>query len=284
MTIAEAIGKLMQTLIPIYGEGESKSLTTIVAEDVFGTSNLEHKRVLSEADKNYFLEIQKQLLGGRPLQYVLGKADFYGYVFHVNENVLIPRQDTEELVYLILETLPKDKELTGLDIGTGSGCIPITLKKKNHNWQLHALDVSKEALVVAEKNAQDLSAEVHFQHLDILDTDLRIGLPKFDFIVSNPPYIPQKEKTLVPGFVKNYEPDLALFVEDTDPLIFYRNIAEFAKDHLNPGGYLFYETNEFNAKQVVNLLIEFGFSEVELIKDMSGKDRMVVGIADNNSR
>jgi len=246
MTIADAIGKLMQTLIPIYGEGEAKSLTTIVAEDVFGTSNLEHKRELSEADENYFLDIHKQLLSRRPLQYVLGRADFYGYVFHVNENVLIPRQDTEELVYLILETLSKDKKLSGLDIGTGSGCIPITLKKKSPQWQLQGLDVSKEALIVAKKNAQDLDTEVNFQHLDILDPNTRKGLPKFDFIVSNPPYIPQKEKVLVPDFVKNFEPDLALFVEDVDPLVFYRNIAEFAKDHLNPGGYLFYETNEFN--------------------------------------
>ncbi len=275
MTIADALARLTETLTPIYGSGETRSLVRIVAEDVFGTSNLQHNKVLSETDEAYFTEIQMQLLSGKPLQYVLGKADFYGYVFHVNEHVLIPRLDTEELVHLILETLPKNKGLSGLDIGTGSGCIPIVLKKKRPNWDVHALDVSHQALIVAEKNAQDLSTTISFHHLDILDKKIWADLPTFDFIVSNPPYIPEKEKDLVPRFVKEFEPGLALFVKDEDPLKFYRTIAHFAQKHLSPGGQLFYETNEFNADKVVELLEEKGFKKVALIKDMSGKDRMV---------
>lgn len=275
MTVAEAIRTLTETLLPIYGEGETRSLIRIVAEDVFGTSNLQHNRLLSDTDQAYFFEIQDQLLRGRPLQYVLGKADFYGYVFHVNENVLIPRQDTEELVHLILETFPGAGTLKGLDIGTGSGCIPIVLKKKRPHWDIHALDISPEALIVAKKNARDLAVEIDFQLLDILDLDAQATLPRFDFIVSNPPYIPVKEKNIVPEFVKNFEPDLALFVTDKDPLVFYRSIAEFAERHLNTGGQLFFETNEFNASDVVKLLKNRKYSQIELLKDMSGKDRMV---------
>lgn len=275
MTVANAIARLTETLTPIYGSGETRSLVRIVAEDVFGTSSLQHNRELSEADEAYFLKIQKQLLSGKPLQYVLGKADFYGYVFHVNEHVLIPRLDTEELVHLILETLPKEPETKGLDIGAGSGCIPIVLKKKRPHWEIDALDVSPEALIVANKNAQDLGAAITFQQIDILDKKARAILPKFDFIVSNPPYIPERERDLVPVFVKNFEPTLALFVEDNDPLIFYRSIAEFALTHLKPEGHLFFETNEFNAGKVTNMLKEMEFSSIELIRDMSGKDRMI---------
>ncbi|KAA3635673.1 MAG: peptide chain release factor N(5)-glutamine methyltransferase [Bacteroidetes bacterium] len=275
MTIADALARLTETLTPIYGSGETRSLVRIVAEDVFGTSNLQHSKVLSDTDEAYFSEIHMQLLSGKPLQYVLGKADFYGYVFHVNEHVLIPRLDTEELVHLILESLPKNEGLSGLDIGTGSGCIPIVLKKKRPNWDVQALDVSREALIVAQKNAQDLSAELTFHQLDILNKKEWPNLPVFDFIVSNPPYIPEKEKDLVPRFVKEFEPGLALFVEDEDPLKFYRTIADFAQTHLSPGGQLFYETNEFNADKVVEMLNEKGFTNVESIKDMSGKDRMV---------
>lgn len=282
MTIADALTRLTETLTPIYGSGETKSLVRIVAEDVFGTSNLQHNKELSDADEAYFSAIQLQLLSGRPLQYVLGKADFYGFVFHVNEHVLIPRLDTEELVHLILDTLPKNENLSGLDIGTGSGCIPIVLKKKRPDWDIHALDVSKQALIVAEKNAQDLSAELTFHQQDILDKNKWTDLPVFDFIVSNPPYIPEKEKDLVPRFVKEFEPSLALFVEDEDPLIFYRTIAEFAQTHLSKGGFLFYETNEFNAGKVVAMLKQMDYKSVELLKDMSGKNRMIMAKMESN--
>lgn len=275
MTVADAIARLTETLIPIYGSGETRSLVRIVAEDVFGTSNLKHNQELSDVDEAYFKEIQKQLLSGRPLQYVLGKADFYGYSFHVNEHVLIPRLDTEELVHLVLETLPVEKKLQGLDIGTGSGCIPIVLKKQRNSWDIQAIDVSPEALKVAAKNAQDLEAEIDFRQMDILDKKERSVLPVFDFIISNPPYIPERERNLVPGFVKDFEPSLALFVEDHDPLLFYRSIAEFALDHLIANGILFFETNEFNAEKVITMLEQKGFEKVELVKDMSGKDRMI---------
>lgn len=281
MNIAVAIDTLLKTLSPIYGEGEAKSIVKIIGEDVFNTIDLGNNRLLNPSELKDFQYIHQQLSEGQPLQYVLGMADFYGYKFHVNQSVLIPRQETEELVYLILEKYKKAaNKITALDIGTGSGCIPIVLKKELPNLEMHALDISLKALATAQKNAKEIQVEVLFHHLDILDIDNHKTLPFFDFIVSNPPYIPHKEAHLVPDFVKNYEPKIALFVENEDPLLFYRTITIFAKKQLKKGGKLFFETNEFNAKDVVKLLENNGFSEVELVKDMSGKERIVLGMLD----
>jgi len=219
-----------------------------------------------------------KLLEGTPVQYLVGKANFYGLFFKVSPAVLIPRSETEELVYLVLEKI-KTKELQkGIDIGTGSGCIPITLKYKRPKWDIHAADISSEALSIAQQNAIDHKTAIDFHCFDILDKTTWPEFASFDFIVSNPPYIPPSEKALMPDSVLEHEPALALFAPEEDPFIFYRMIIKFAGKYLKSGGYLFFEGNEFNAIKVVDMMKGSGFVNVLLEKDMQGKDRMVLGL------
>ncbi|MFT4667364.1 MAG: release factor glutamine methyltransferase [Gammaproteobacteria bacterium] len=190
---------------------------------------------------------------------------------------MIPRSETEELVYLVLETIPTKELQKGIDIGTGSGCIPVTLKHKRSEWEIHGADVSPEALMVAQQSATENKTYIDFHCFDVLDKSSWPAFSSFDFIVSNPPYIPPSEKVLMPDSVLEHEPGLALFVSEDDPLVFYRTIMEFAEKFLKPGGYLFFEGNEFNAIQVVEMMKDNIFVDVLLERDMQGKDRMVVG-------
>jgi release factor glutamine methyltransferase len=304
MTIREAKSDFIKTLTPPYGEGEARAMSRYVFEDYFGSKN----------DADTFLDfliedfekIKQRLLDGEPVQYVVGFAWFYGLKFKVNSNVLIPRPETEELVEWILETIsqmPKPqtynpKPISILDIGTGSGCIPITLKVKNPELQISAVDISEGALITASRNAYRMNADVEFKRIDILNENDWTQLPDYQIIVSNPPYIPTREKALMENNVLDHEPHLALFVDDDNALIFYEKIADFALKHLyhfgsrisdfgiespksqipNPKyteGALFFECNEYNAQEVVAMLKEKGFNDVELRKDMSGKDRMI---------
>lgn len=238
-----------------------------------------------EITESYFKKWQtiiSELKTEKPIQYITGEAWFYGLRFEVNENTLIPRPETEELVEWIVESqkskvenlnIQKSNNLTILDIGTGSGCIPITLKKEIPNAQVSAIDISEKALEIARKNASDNQVEVNFIHRNILETESLDE--KYDVIVSNPPYVRNLEKQEIKRNVLDYEPHLALFVADSDALLFYRKIAQLALKSLSPNGKLFFEINQYLGKETVELLEQLGFKNIELRKDFVGNDRMI---------
>jgi len=278
LNIKETYQYFTQKLQTIQSPGEANAIARIVFEDAFKLYDFESERDFSLENQKRLEEILNRLLKNEPVQYIFGEADFYGYKFKVDEHVLIPRQDTEELVFYVKNTIRsfiKKNAITLLDIGTGSGCIPITLKKLFPEMEVHALDVSEGALEIAKKNAETLETDIVFYHKSILETAEWESLPNFDIIVSNPPYIPHREAHLMPENVKQYEPHLALFIDDENPLVFYEMIADFAKQKLNKDGYLFFETNEFNAKEVLSMLRNKTFSNVVLEQDMEGKDRLI---------
>jgi len=262
-------------LTPEFGKGEATQLARIVFEDAFSISNFLRKQELSPIQISQLKEIQRRILAHEPIQYILGMTYFYDLKFKVNPAVLIPRSETEELVAWILEDHSTHQNLRILDVGTGSGCIPITLKSKSPNYQVAAVDVSTKAIKVAQENAKMNKVEVDFQELNILNKINWKILPSYEIIVSNPPYIPEREKSLMRENVLNHEPALALFVTDEDPLIFYRTIIEFGKSQLTNGGWLYFETNEYNANEVEALLFKAGYFDIEKRQDIQGKDRMV---------
>ncbi len=278
MNIKDTYQNFTKKLQTIQSEGEANAIARIVFEDAFKLYDFTSEQEFSSGNQSRLEEIITRLLQNEPVQYILGEADFYGYKFKVNEHVLIPRQDTEELVFYVKNTVRsfvKKDGITLLDIGTGSGCIPITLKKLFPKNNVHALEVSEDALIIAKTNAASLETDIVFYHKNILEKKDWENLPNFDIIVSNPPYIPYREAHLMPENVKQFEPHLALFIEDDNPLLFYEIIADFAKEKLNKDGYLFFETNEFNAKDVVKMLRNKTFTSVVLEQDMEGKDRMI---------
>lgn len=240
---------------------------------------------VSETDLEKWNTIISELKTEKPIQYITGEAWFYGYRFEVNENTLIPRPETEELVAWIIEsqksktenlTIQQSNHLSILDIGTGSGCIPISLKKEIPNARVSAIDVSEKALEMASQNAVANEVEVHFILQNILEIDdLKQFSTPFDIIVSNPPYVRNLEKQEIKKNVLDYEPHLALFVEDTDALLFYRKIAQLALTSLAPNGKLFFEINQYLGQETLQLLENLGFSNIELRKDFVGNDRMI---------
>ena len=230
---------------------------------------------LSDAAIEKWNTILADLQQEKPIQYITGEAWFYGLKFEVNENTLIPRPETEELVEWILNSLitQHPTPFTILDIGTGSGCIPISLKANLPQANVSAIDVSEKALEVAKRNAVSNKVEVNFIQSNILEVeDLN---RHFDMIVSNPPYVRNLEKEEIKKNVLDYEPHLALFVEDTDALLFYRKIAQLALKNLAQNGLLFFEINQYLGKETVELLQNLGFKNIELKKDMYGNDRMI---------
>lgn len=275
MTIEEAHQNLVASLTPEFGKGEATQIARIVFEDVYSITNFLRKDELSDDQITQLADIQSRLLTHEPVQYVVGMTYFYDLKFKVNPAVLIPRPETEELVAWILEDHSNQQNLRVLDIGTGSGCIPITLKAKASNFEVVAVDISSEALAVAKENALLNQVEVDFQKVDILNKDNWKQLPSYEIIISNPPYIPIQEKQLMSTNVLDHEPEIALFVTNEDPLIFYRTIIDFAKDHLVNGGWLYFESNEHNATEVEALFFKAGFFDIEKQKDLQGKDRMV---------
>jgi len=208
-----------------------------------------------------------------PIQYILGETEFYGLPFNVNESVLIPRPETEELVDWIQSENDRNANLEMLDIGTGSGCIAISLKHEFKHATVEAFDISEKALETAKTNAELNKLEVTFSKVDILSHPE--FETKWDVIVSNPPYVTELEKADMQPNVLNNEPHLALFVPDNDPLLFYRHIALFARKHLKPQGKLYFEINREFGQATMNLLTELGYTEVKLRKDISVNDRMV---------
>ena len=231
--------------------------------------------ILSGDIASRILEVLDELKKGNPVQYVIGEADFLDMVFEVNAEVLIPRPETEELVHWIISN-NKNNSPKVLDIGTGSGCIAISLAKYLSDAQVTALDVSENAIKVAKRNALINHVNVDFIKGDILEIYEIAGAP-FDIIVSNPPYVREQEKQLMNRNVTDFEPHLALFVSDNDPLLFYRTIAQKSRNWLNPNGQLYFEINEAFGNEIKDLLISNGYSDVEIRKDINGKDRMAFG-------
>ncbi|WP_377712814.1 peptide chain release factor N(5)-glutamine methyltransferase [Pseudofulvibacter geojedonensis] len=237
--------------------------------------------IISEEDVQFFEKAIAELKTEKPIQYILGETSFYGLTFKVTPKTLIPRPETEELVdWIINDQLTiNNNQLTILDIGTGTGCIPISLAKNLPDTNVFAVDVSKEALLIAQENAVNNEVKVEFVEQNILEHNLidesHLLSQKFDVIVSNPPYVRELEKHEIKKNVLAYEPHLALFVEDTDALLFYREIANYALTHLTKNGSLYFEINQYLGKETVELLQGIGFSQVELRKDLSGNDRMI---------
>jgi release factor glutamine methyltransferase len=230
---------------------------------------------ISESEILTFIRIVKRLKKYEPIQYILGATEFYGMRLKVNKNVLIPRPETEELVDWIKLSHSQNHELKILDIGTGSGCIPIALKKHLPKSKVSGIDVSESALELAKENASANQVEVDFSNIDIRNKEEWKPLGKFDIIVSNPPYVLDKEKSEMRKNVLDYEPELALFVEDDDPLIFYRYILDFTQSHLETDGEIYFELNENFGDDLKELCQQKGFGNCELKKDLSGKIRML---------
>ena len=264
----------LEKLAPVYGEKEANSMFYWSIESVLGFSKsdciIQQDALVSKTQKLKLLEIVSRLAEEEPLQYILGTAEFMSLEFKVNKHTLIPRPETEELVHWVLQEDFK----SALDIGTGSGCIAISLAKQSK--AISALDFSKEALEVAKDNAKNNEVVIDFIHADILQKPALQQV--FDVIVSNPPYVLESDKKLMHTNVLKHEPHTALFVEDEEALVFYHSIADFAQNYLNINGKLFFEIHENKGEEVLQMLQEKGFSKLELRKDMQGKDRMVKAV------
>jgi len=282
MTLNEARTVLTKELKNVYETDELRNIIELVVEHITNMSRAEQVKnkipYLTCTQLEDLDAITERLKKNEPVQYVLGEAWFAGMKFKVNKNVLIPRPETEELVDWIVKESQKSKVKSQniIDIGTGSGCIPITLKHQLPEANVSAIDVCSEALFTATENAIKLNTEVDFTLLDFLDEEKWNELHQYDIIVSNPPYVKQSEINTIHERVKEFEPHLALFVPDNDPILFYKKLSDFSMKHLNAGGKLFVEINEALGEAVSNLFRSAGFLNVDLKKDMQGKDRMVM--------
>ena len=279
---------MLTALSSIYDEQEIESFFYLLLESYQGKKRIDLAlNPDMEMDALQLIQWESalsELLNQKPIQYIIGATEFYGLPFMVNENTLIPRPETEELVdWIVAESRNSATgSLKILDIGTGSGCIAISLAKNLPNAEVFALDVSEKALAVAKKNADTNKVKVNFIQADILKINDLVEIPtsnfqlstNFDIIVSNPPYVRHLEKAEIKPNVLEYEPHLALFVEDSDALIFYRKIAKLAKENLAEKGKLFFEINQYLGKETLELLEKFGFNSTELKKDIYGNDRM----------
>ncbi|MCF1192625.1 peptide chain release factor N(5)-glutamine methyltransferase [Mangrovimonas sp. AS39] len=287
MILKEIQQKFHQELDAIFGSEEVESFFFLVLDHYLNKRRIDlalnPELEVSIEENQKFEDVLERLKLEEPIQYILGETEFYGLTFQVNKHTLIPRPETEELVNWIQEDLKNRKDpLKILDIGTGSGCIPVSLAKNFTNAEVFALDISQEALEVAQKNAQNNSAKVHFLRGDILNYEslLQDGrlIREFDVIVSNPPYVRNLEKYEIKNNVLEFEPHLALFVEDDDPLVFYRKIAQFAVENLKEGGSLYFEINQYLGEEMESLMTQFQFHEIELKQDMFGNQRMIKGL------
>lgn len=276
MIIKEIKQKYSSELATLYPIEEIHSFFHLLGEHVLGYKRFEMtmKALESISDTSFevFMDALERLKGHEPIQYIIGKTEFYGLPFNVNTATLIPRPETEELVSWVLDEI-KSPNPTILDIGTGSGCIAISLAKNLPNAAVEAVDISEEALKTSTQNAIQNEVVVSFFKNDILNVNL---LDKtYDVIVSNPPYVRDSEKQMMHENVLGHEPIGALFVKDVDPLLFYRAISRLAIRYLEPGGALFFEINEYLGDEMKQLVKEMGFQNIELRKDIFGKDRML---------
>ncbi len=265
----------METLYP---ERERMNIARQVAASAEGVDAIKYLTEPNEVvEINDIEQISERLAAGCPMQYIIGHTEFCGYRFSVREGVLIPRPETEELVLWAENQAQAFPRPRILDICTGSGCIAISLARRIPNAEVYAIDLSEEALAIATQNNIELNAGVTLLHDDALGEMPSIAGLEFDLIISNPPYIPISERTQMHRNVTEYEPGMALFVEDDNPLVFYRAIAHKALTALRRGGYLLFEVHENLACEVADLLREAGFAQVEVRSDLFGKPRMVGG-------
>ncbi|WP_422105001.1 peptide chain release factor N(5)-glutamine methyltransferase [Winogradskyella sp.] len=284
-----------QELDAIYGKDEAEQFFFLTAEHYFFITRLqlalEPELLFTASEIDTFFKTLEDLKQQKPIQYSLGETEFYGLKFKVNPNVLIPRPETEELVDWIINSLntevlqESDSKLSSklkiLDIGTGSGCIAISLAKHLPNAKIYALDVSKAALEVAQQNAELNNVEVKFMEEDILNIAYHaelVSASQFDIIVSNPPYVRHLEKAEMKPNVLDNEPDLALFVDNENPLQFYKAITDVAVNNLKPKGHLYFEINQYLGENMRQLLTDANFQNIELRQDINGNDRMLKGI------
>jgi len=269
---------LRKELAGIFTSQEIDSLIFLIMEKIKGYNRIQYllskEEELSDDERFELEKITARLKNHEPIQYILGTTEFYGLPIYAVPGVLIPRPETEELVQWIIQKnqLPAPAIL---DIGTGSGCIAISLKKNIGEAKVMACDISPVCLETAKRNSQLNEVLVEMITYDILKAIPNFNFPKLDIIVSNPPYIRESEKRLMERNVLDYEPELALFVKDTDPLLFYDQIADFALEHLKPSGSLYFEINEAFGNECINMLVNKGFIDIELRKDINGKDRMI---------
>lgn len=274
MSYRELKQYIVDKIAAIYGEREAQNISEIVLTDMFGMPAAHSGQIrMSEID-----HIIERLLKLEPVQYITGKSNFYGYELTVNSSVLIPRPETEELVHWILSDHKQDRKLLDvLEIGTGSGCIPITLKKKRPHWRVVSVDKSVDAINTAQINARNLSCEILFYEMDFLNVESHSTLGIYDLIISNPPYIALSELDQMSQNVKDYEPRMALVPEEgDDPLIFYKRIAAFCLKRLKPKGTVYLELNEFLSAEIRRMFSEdVGFRDVEIRQDLQGKNRML---------
>ena len=277
MNVKELKNKLAEELADVYVDPEREQVVFLVTEWLTGLSRprqvVNGEKELSHALTAKAFEIAEKLKKNEPLQYVLGETEFYGLPFYVKPGVLIPRRETEDLVdWMItsLKMLSSNAKL--LDVGTGSGCIAVALKKNLPQIMISAWDISEKALEVARKNADKNHVSITFEKKDILSSKVP---ENYDVVVSNPPYVPESDKKKIAPNVLDYEPEEALFVPDDDTLRFYRAIADFSLNNLTPGGYLFLEIHEQKAQEIQEYLERAGFQKVEIREDMQGKPRMI---------
>lgn len=280
MTLKELYRNFLVQLQKMYSLGEATAITDWVFEKTVSLKRTDilkdPKKQITEVAGNLVQKTLQELLLHKPVQYVLGEAWFYHMKLKVNEHVLIPRPETEELVeQLIKDRRSKLTDPAILDIGTGSGCIPIAIKKNLPASIVTAIDISPEALALAAENAAMHHAQISFTELDFLHEPSWKSLPAYDIIISNPPYIPVHEKYKLDERVKGFEPHQALFVPDDEPLIFYEKIAAFGKDHLLPNGKIYLEMHEDRAHETANLFRK-DYQTVMIKKDIYGKERMLL--------
>lgn len=277
MTINDVKIEFQRELAILYGPKEIQSIYELIAEDLEFTPTsliVNREQAVSDEQKNYFLSCLARLITAEPVQYVRGKADFYGSQFYVNSSVLIPRPETEELVDLIIR---ENSNYGGniVDLGTGSGCIAISLAKNIPEAHVCAVDISEPALTVAQNNAKMNNVFVDFRLGDMRNEAFMSQFKNCDVVVSNPPYVCNAEKKEMRANVLNYEPHVALFVEDADPLCFYKSIAHCSMKNLEKGGKVYCEINESFGKETLQLFESAGLQQCEIIKDLSGKDRII---------
>lgn len=266
----------------LYAKEEVDSFFFMLVEHYLGLERfvlvMEPQKIISKTEEQPLFEGLAQLKQECPIQYILGESFFFDIKLYVNHDVLIPRPETEELVEWVIDQVRNrpDRSVKILDVGTGSGCIAITLAKHLPHAAVYALDVSEKTLQVAKRNAVENKVSITFLHKNVLEIDT-LG-ETFDIIVSNPPYVRELEKSEIKNNVKEYEPELALFVTDKEPLMFYKKISALAMDNLSPGGALYFEINQYLGKEMQQLMQDRGFAEIELRKDNYGNDRMLKGI------
>lgn len=228
--------------------------------------------VLTESNLNTIIPVLERLAKGEPYQYIIGQTEFLGCRLRVDKRVLIPRPETEELCELVLRENDTTQQLNVIDLGTGSGCIPIALKSKAPAWQVSAVDVSEGALTVAKENATLNNLDITFHQADILNPQYSL-LTTHSLIISNPPYIAEKEADTIKENVLVHEPHLALFIADEDPLLFYRKMLDIGQTALEKGGKFYFEFNEQYGAEMQDLMMQKGYTDIRIIKDLSGKDR-----------